>query len=263
MQVGPRPKSRWERRSPTWSVSSRRPGSAAPAGALWATQESVFRCGCRLNSTWWRSSPDLPEAVARRANVSRSWLYLQPDIRAEVERLRDLGRRAPETAVPARQRSTDSSLLRRLSSRQRAQPRTRQGQPAPAPPTRACPRPTTSRPRARRSRAEPKPGWTSSWRTWRIALAGYSRTPSRLSGTGLPRSGRIGNSTRRPIGSGCAGSWTERSPSCTHYWLSTSGGALTTITSTTGHSTDNGRPRTGGRRRAGETRVRDMVEVAA
>jgi len=116
MQVGPRPKPRWERRSPTWSVSSRRPGSATPAGALWATQESVFRCGCRLNSTWWRSSPDLPEAVARRANVSRSWLYLQPDIRAEVERLRDLGRRAPETAVPARQRSTDSSLLRRLQA---------------------------------------------------------------------------------------------------------------------------------------------------
>jgi len=56
------------------------------------------------------------EAVARRADVSRSWLYLQSDIRAEVERLRDLGRRAPETAVPARQRSTDSSLLRRLQA---------------------------------------------------------------------------------------------------------------------------------------------------
>ena len=178
MQVGPRPKSRWERRSPTWSVSSRRPGSAAPAGALWATQESVFRCGCRLNSTWWRSSPDLPEAVARRANVSRSWLYLQPDIRAEVERLRDLGRRAPETAVPARQRSTDSSLLRRLSSRQRAQPRTRRGQPAPAPPTRACPRPTTSRPRARRSRAEPKP---TARRLSSITISSYPQPPSTTS----------------------------------------------------------------------------------
>lgn len=56
------------------------------------------------------------EAVARQAQVSRSWLYTQPDIRAEVERLRDLGRRAPDTAVPARQRSTDASLLRRLEA---------------------------------------------------------------------------------------------------------------------------------------------------
>lgn len=56
------------------------------------------------------------EAVARQAQVSRSWLYTQPDIRGEVERLRDLGRRAPDTTVPARQRSTDASLLRRLEA---------------------------------------------------------------------------------------------------------------------------------------------------
>ena len=46
------------------------------------------------------------ESVARAAGVSRSWLYTQPDIRAEIERLRDLGRRAPGTPVPARQRSS-------------------------------------------------------------------------------------------------------------------------------------------------------------
>jgi Family of unknown function (DUF6262) len=56
------------------------------------------------------------EAVARRANVSRSWLYIQPGIRAEVERLRDLGRQTPETSVPARQRTTDTSLLRQLEA---------------------------------------------------------------------------------------------------------------------------------------------------
>ena len=39
------------------------------------------------------------ESVAREAGVSRSWLYTQPDIRAEVLRLRDLGRRAPGTSV--------------------------------------------------------------------------------------------------------------------------------------------------------------------
>ena len=54
------------------------------------------------------------ESAARAAGVSRSWLYTQPDIRDEVLRLRDLGRRAPGTPVPAHHRSSDASLLRRL-----------------------------------------------------------------------------------------------------------------------------------------------------
>ena len=33
--------------------------------------------------------------VAKSAGVSRSWLYTQPDIRAEIERLRSLHHRAP------------------------------------------------------------------------------------------------------------------------------------------------------------------------
>jgi Family of unknown function (DUF6262) len=61
------------------------------------------------------------ESVARAAEVSRSWLYTQPDIRGEVLRLRDLGRRAPSTPVPARHRSSDASLLRRLEARHRPQ----------------------------------------------------------------------------------------------------------------------------------------------
>lgn len=54
------------------------------------------------------------DAVARHANVSRSWLYTQPDLRAEIERLRQATRRATTDAVPASQRATDDSLLRRL-----------------------------------------------------------------------------------------------------------------------------------------------------
>ncbi len=61
-------------------------------------------------------SPVTFESVARTASVSRSWLYTQLDIRAEVHRLRDLGRRAPTTAVPAHHRSSDASLLRRLEA---------------------------------------------------------------------------------------------------------------------------------------------------
>lgn len=56
------------------------------------------------------------EAVATRAGVSRSWLYAQEDLRAEVERLRAARRRAPTSPVPARQRSSDGSLLRRLEA---------------------------------------------------------------------------------------------------------------------------------------------------
>jgi hypothetical protein len=55
------------------------------------------------------------DAVAREAKVSRSWLYNQPDLRAEIERLR--GRRNPAPAVrpiPDRQRASDTSLRRRL-----------------------------------------------------------------------------------------------------------------------------------------------------
>jgi hypothetical protein len=57
------------------------------------------------------------DAVAREARVSRSWLYNQPDLRCEIERLRAL--RHPSTAgrpVPDRQRASDVSLLRRLEA---------------------------------------------------------------------------------------------------------------------------------------------------
>ncbi|WP_414945556.1 DUF6262 family protein [Amycolatopsis sp. cmx-11-32] len=56
------------------------------------------------------------ETVAQAAGVSRSWLYAQPDVRAEIERLRAAFRRAPETTIPVRQRPSDASLLRRLEA---------------------------------------------------------------------------------------------------------------------------------------------------
>ena len=56
------------------------------------------------------------ETVARAAAVSRSWLYAQSDIRAEIEQLRAVCHRAPATPLPARQRASDASLLRRLEA---------------------------------------------------------------------------------------------------------------------------------------------------
>jgi Family of unknown function (DUF6262) len=56
------------------------------------------------------------DAVARTAAVSRSWLYAQPDIRAEIERLRNASPRASATPVAASQRASDASLRRRLEA---------------------------------------------------------------------------------------------------------------------------------------------------
>ena len=57
------------------------------------------------------------DSVAREAGVSRSWLYAQPDLRGEIERLRDRHRtHSPAPLVPDRQRATDASLLRRLEA---------------------------------------------------------------------------------------------------------------------------------------------------
>ncbi|GAA4952493.1 DUF6262 family protein [Nonomuraea thailandensis] len=61
-------------------------------------------------------SPVTFDTVATTAGVSRSWLYTQPDLRAEIERLRAASQRTPGTPVPIRQRASDASLLRRLEA---------------------------------------------------------------------------------------------------------------------------------------------------
>jgi hypothetical protein len=54
------------------------------------------------------------ELAARTADVSRSWLYSQPDIRDQIQQLRDTARRASSSRVPASQRASDPSLRQRL-----------------------------------------------------------------------------------------------------------------------------------------------------
>ncbi len=54
--------------------------------------------------------------VAGQAGISRSWLYSQPDIRAEIARLRDTTSRSGPAPIPASQRASDASLLRRLEA---------------------------------------------------------------------------------------------------------------------------------------------------
>ena len=54
------------------------------------------------------------QVVATTAQVSRSWLYAQPDIRAEIQRLRTATQPATTPSIPVTQRATPSSLRRRL-----------------------------------------------------------------------------------------------------------------------------------------------------
>lgn len=56
------------------------------------------------------------QSVAAAAAVSRSWLYAQTDIRAEIERLREATRRAPIPPIPASQRTSQPSALTRLDA---------------------------------------------------------------------------------------------------------------------------------------------------
>jgi len=50
------------------------------------------------------------QSVARRARVSRQWLYDQPALRTQIEQLRE----RPAQGVPARERASDASLQQRL-----------------------------------------------------------------------------------------------------------------------------------------------------
>jgi len=53
------------------------------------------------------------KAVAAAAGVSRQWLYTQPDLRQDIERLRTQ-RTGTAPRVPATQRASEESLRQRL-----------------------------------------------------------------------------------------------------------------------------------------------------
>jgi hypothetical protein len=55
------------------------------------------------------------QGVARAAGVSRQWLYQQPDLRSEIERLRDINH-GGTVPVPSPQRATEASLRQRVAT---------------------------------------------------------------------------------------------------------------------------------------------------
>ena len=56
------------------------------------------------------------QAVARRAGVSRQWLYTRPEVRAEIEQLRAAHADRSGPSVLAPERSSEASLRQRIES---------------------------------------------------------------------------------------------------------------------------------------------------
>jgi hypothetical protein len=86
--------------------------AAARRRAL-ATRERAVRALRRFDAA---GEPVTIDTVARTAQVSRSWLYSQPDLRAEIQRRATVSNRAGSVSVPARQRASDASLRQRLQT---------------------------------------------------------------------------------------------------------------------------------------------------
>lgn len=78
-------------------------------------QRAVERAERALRDLDTESAQITFQAVAQRAGVSRQWLYTQPALRSEIERLRDRAR-AEVRGLPARQRASEASLRQRLEA---------------------------------------------------------------------------------------------------------------------------------------------------
>lgn len=55
-------------------------------------------------------------AIAQAAGVSRSWLYRQPELRTEIDRLRTANQPTDRTPTPTPHRATDQSWRRRTEA---------------------------------------------------------------------------------------------------------------------------------------------------
>ena len=55
-------------------------------------------------------------ALARAAGVSRAWLYRDPTLRVDIERVRAAQASSPRSRIPTRQRASDASLREMLAA---------------------------------------------------------------------------------------------------------------------------------------------------
>jgi hypothetical protein len=87
--------------------------TALAAAARLKSEHARARAGKALRDLDQEGHPITFQSVARNAGVSRQWLYRQPELRAEIERLRAAhGER--RGAIPAAERATEASLRQRV-----------------------------------------------------------------------------------------------------------------------------------------------------
>ncbi len=88
---------------------------ALTASARQRTHDTRHRAVEALRQLDADGEPVTFSSVAHAAGVSRSWLYRQPDLRGEIDRLRNLAH-ANTAPVPSAQRASTDSLRRRLET---------------------------------------------------------------------------------------------------------------------------------------------------
>ena len=91
------------------------PVTPLAAAARRKSEHACARAETALRELDQQGQPITFQAVARRAGVSRQWLYQQPQLRAEIERLRAVHLGRP-SEVPTRERSSEASLRQRLET---------------------------------------------------------------------------------------------------------------------------------------------------
>lgn len=90
--------------TPPIVAAARRRHEMTRAKAVQALRE-LERAGAPISFT----------SVAQAARISRSWLYTEPDLTAEITRLREATAERPKTRpIPATQRASEASLRHRL-----------------------------------------------------------------------------------------------------------------------------------------------------
>lgn len=95
-----------------------RPDNTAPIIAAAQRRHELTRSKAvqALRELHTAGAPVTFETVARTAGISRSWLYTQPDIRTEIQRLREATRQAPAPSIPTSQQASNASLRARLQA---------------------------------------------------------------------------------------------------------------------------------------------------
>lgn len=90
-------------------------GASLRAAAARKRELATSRAQTALRELDQRGAEITFQSVARHAGVSRQWLYEQPDLRREIDRLR-AGTRGRAAGIKASERASDASLRQRLST---------------------------------------------------------------------------------------------------------------------------------------------------